>query len=98
MALNDSLSDMLARIKNAHQANKVSTLCLKSKLNLNVLSVLKDEGYIRDFKKIDKRINKNIVNKITLEAAVKNRDSYGGTSPENIKKEIIFSKEKWCND
>ena len=54
MALNDSLSDMLARIKNAHQANKVSTLCLKSKLNMNVLSVLKDEGYIRDFKNIEK--------------------------------------------
>ena len=35
MAFNDSLSDMLARIKNAHQANKVSTLCLKSKLNIN---------------------------------------------------------------
>ena len=55
MALNDSLSDMLARIKNAHQANKVSTLCLKSKLNINVLSVLKDEGYIRDFKNIEER-------------------------------------------
>ena len=55
MALNDSLSDMLARIKNAHQANKVSTLCLKSKLNMNVLSVLKDEGYIRDFKNIELR-------------------------------------------
>ena len=41
MAFNDSLSDMLARIKNAHQAKKVSTLCLKSKLNINVLSVLK---------------------------------------------------------
>ena len=26
MAFNDSLSDMLARIKNAHQAKKVSTL------------------------------------------------------------------------
>ena len=55
MALNDSLSDMLARIKNAHQANKVSTLCLKSKLNINVLSVLKNEGYIRDFKNIEER-------------------------------------------
>ena len=42
MAFNDSLSDMLARIKNAHQANKVSTLCLKSKLNMNVLTVLKE--------------------------------------------------------
>ena len=55
MAFNDSLSDMLARIKNAHQANKVSTLCLKSKLNTNVLNVLKNEGYIRDFKDIEER-------------------------------------------
>ena len=55
MALNDSLSDMLARIKNAHQAKKVSTLCLKSKLNINVLNVLKDEGYIRDFQNIEER-------------------------------------------
>ena len=55
MAFNDSLSDMLARIKNAHQANKVSTLCFQSKLNMNVLNVLKSEGYIRDFKKIEER-------------------------------------------
>ena len=55
MAFNDSLSDMLARIKNAHQANKVSTLCLKSKLNMNVLNVLKNEGYIRDYKDVEER-------------------------------------------
>jgi len=61
MAFNDSLSDMLARIKNAHQANKVSTLCLKSKLNINVLSVLKDEGYIRDFKDIEERKGVNSI-------------------------------------
>ena len=50
MAFNDSLSDMLARIKNAHKANKSFTSCFSSKLNSNVLSVLKEEGYIRDFK------------------------------------------------
>ena len=55
MAFNDSLSDMLARIKNAHKANKNFTLCYNSKLNANVLIVLKDEGYIRDFQKIDVR-------------------------------------------
>tara|TARA_B100000927_G_C16377957_1_gene434257 strand:- start:562 stop:960 length:399 start_codon:yes stop_codon:yes gene_type:complete len=55
MAFNDSLSDMLSRIKNAHQAKKVSTLCFKSKLNINVLNVLKNEGYIRDFKNIEER-------------------------------------------
>ena len=55
MAFNDSLSDMLARIKNAHNANKTFTSCNKSKLNLNVLSVLKDEGYIRDFQDVDQQ-------------------------------------------
>ncbi len=52
MAFNDALSDMLARIKNAHSAKKTYTSCFKSKLNINVLSVLKDEGYIRDFKDV----------------------------------------------
>ena len=55
MAFNDALSDMLARIKNAHSAKKSSTSCFKSKLNINVLNVLKEEGYIRDFKYIEER-------------------------------------------
>ena len=55
MSFNDSLSDMLARIKNAHNANKTFTSCNKSKLNLNVLSVLKDEGYIRDFQDVEQK-------------------------------------------
>ena len=55
MAFNDSLSDMLARIKNAHKANKSFTTCFCSKLNSNVLSVLKEEGYIRNFKKLKVR-------------------------------------------
>ena len=53
MSFNDSLSDMLARIKNAHKANKSFTSCFCSKLNSNVLSVLKEEGYIRNFKNVE---------------------------------------------
>ena len=60
MAINDLLSDMLARIKNAHKANKSYTSCYNSKLNTNVLSVLKDEGYIRDFN--DVQVRKGINN------------------------------------
>ena len=60
MSFNDALSDMLARIKNAHKARKSFTSCYKSKLNLNVLTVLKDEGYIRDFKNIE--VRKGIAN------------------------------------
>ena len=55
MAFNDALSDMLARIKNAHKARKSFTSCYKSKLNSNVLNVLKEEGYIRDFKDVEVR-------------------------------------------
>ena len=61
MAFNDSLSDMLARIKNAHKANKSFTSCLDSKLNTNVLNVLKDEGYIRDFKNVKIREGVNSI-------------------------------------
>ena len=60
MSFNDSLSDMLARIKNAHKANKSFTHCNSSKLNSNVLAVLKDEGYIRDFANVE--IRKGISN------------------------------------
>ena len=60
MAFNDSLSDMMARIKNAHRANKSFTSCYNSKLNANVLTVLKDEGYIRDFQNVE--IRKGISN------------------------------------
>ena len=60
MAYNDSLSDMLARIKNAHRANKSFTSCFGSKLNSNVLSVLKEEGYIRDFQSV--KVRKGIEN------------------------------------
>ena len=55
MSFNDSLADMLARIKNAHKANKSFTTCFCSKLNSNVLSVLKEEGYIRNFEKLKVR-------------------------------------------
>ena len=55
MAFNDALSDMLARIKNAHRAKKTFTSCFKSKLNENVLSVLKEEGYIRDYTNVENR-------------------------------------------
>ena len=61
MAFNDALSDMLARIKNAHRAKKSSTSCFKSKLNMNVLTVLKDEGYIRDFKDFEESKGVNFI-------------------------------------
>ena len=53
MSFNDSLSDMLTRIRNAHRVNKSITYCFSSNLNNNVLKVLKDEGYIRSYNSVD---------------------------------------------
>ncbi|WP_119169232.1 30S ribosomal protein S8 [Algihabitans albus] len=49
MAMSDPLGDLLTRIRNAQRAGKSAVLTPHSKLRLNVLDVLKREGYIRDY-------------------------------------------------
>lgn len=49
MSMNDPISDMLTRIRNAQQAEKVSVSMPSSKLKVAIARVLKDEGYIEDF-------------------------------------------------
>ena len=50
MAFVDPLGDMLARIRNAQRAHQSSVDTPFSRLRENVLSVLKREGYINDYK------------------------------------------------
>lgn len=52
MAMNDLLSDMIARIKNGQKARLAQVICRSSRLSANVLEVLKNEGYIRDYRTI----------------------------------------------
>ncbi|MEM8563342.1 MAG: 30S ribosomal protein S8 [Pseudomonadota bacterium] len=49
MSMQDPLSDMLTRIRNAQMAGKTQVEMPGSKLKAAVASVLKDEGYIEDF-------------------------------------------------
>jgi len=46
MSMSDPLADMLTRIRNGQQANKVEVSFPASKLKTSVLAVLKNEGYI----------------------------------------------------
>jgi small subunit ribosomal protein S8 len=56
MSLVDPISDMLTRIRNAYAVGK-DDLCLPaSKVKLAVLSILKEEGYIEDFKNEDSQL------------------------------------------
>ncbi len=49
MSMQDPLSDMLTRIRNAHSRAKVSVTMPSSKLKIAVANVLKEEGYISSF-------------------------------------------------
>ncbi len=49
MLLNDPLGDLLTRIRNAQMRKKAKVSSPSSKLRVNVLNVLQDEGYIRGF-------------------------------------------------
>lgn len=49
MSMNDPISDMLTRIRNAQQAERESVSMPSSKLKAAIAKVLKDEGYIEDF-------------------------------------------------
>jgi small subunit ribosomal protein S8 len=53
MAVNDPISDMLTRIRNAAANRAKTVLCLNSKVCRGIAGVLKDEGYIEDFDVLD---------------------------------------------
>ena len=50
MSMSDPIADMLTRIRNAQMAEKVSVAMPSSQLKVAIAKVLKDEGYIDDFR------------------------------------------------
>jgi small subunit ribosomal protein S8 len=49
----DPISDMLTRIRNANRVGRRLVLIPKSKICTGIAQVLKDEGYIEEFDKVD---------------------------------------------
>ena len=50
MSMTDPVADMLTRIRNGQSANKKQIVQPSSKLKLSIAKVLKEEGYISDFR------------------------------------------------
>lgn len=50
MSMSDPIADMLTRIRNAQMVEKLSVSLPSSKLKQAIAAVLKEEGYIDDFK------------------------------------------------
>jgi small subunit ribosomal protein S8 len=50
MSMTDPIADLLTRIRNAQQARKQEVTMAASKVKMAVVRVLKDEGYVNDFR------------------------------------------------
>ena len=55
MTMSDPLGDMLTRIRNGQSARKDTVISPASRFRLNVLDVLKRDGYIRDYSRVELR-------------------------------------------
>jgi small subunit ribosomal protein S8 len=53
MSMSDPIADMLTRIRNAQQVEKVDVAMPASKLKVAIAEVLKDEGYIDGFEVVN---------------------------------------------
>ncbi|HEY5764316.1 MAG TPA: 30S ribosomal protein S8 [Rhodocyclaceae bacterium] len=65
MSMSDPIADMLTRIRNAQLAEKATVAMPSSKLKIAIAEVLKDEGYVEDFRVRDAE------GKATLELGLK---------------------------
>jgi small subunit ribosomal protein S8 len=61
MAANDTISDMLTRIRNANLARHQTTEVPSTKMTRNIARVLREEGFIGEFEEAGEGVKKNLV-------------------------------------
>jgi small subunit ribosomal protein S8 len=61
MSMQDPISDMLTRIRNAGMASLLETSMPASKIKASLANVLKEEGYIKDFAEKGEGVKKELV-------------------------------------
>jgi small subunit ribosomal protein S8 len=71
MAANDTIADMLTRIRNANLARHQTVGIPATRMTRNIARVLKDEGFITDFSEVEGEAKPQLV--ITLKYKGKNR-------------------------
>jgi small subunit ribosomal protein S8 len=71
MAANDTIADMLTRIRNACLVKHQTTNVPSTKMTLSIAKVLKDEGFIGDYEETGEGLKKYLV--VSLKYKGKNR-------------------------
>jgi small subunit ribosomal protein S8 len=61
MSVNDPISDMLTRIRNAGMARQNETTMPATKILVPIAQILKEEGYIADYRVVEKRPQNQLV-------------------------------------
>jgi small subunit ribosomal protein S8 len=61
MSVNDPISDMLTRIRNAGMARQTETTMPSTKILVAIARILKEEGYISDFRVTERRPQDQLV-------------------------------------
>ncbi len=60
MTMTDPIADMLSRVRNANNAQHEAVSMPSSKLKVNIAEILKQEGYIADYKVEDVKVGKTL--------------------------------------
>ena len=62
MIVSDPIADMLTRIRNANMAGKQSVRIPHSKIKADIARLLKEEGFVKDYKLNETETNKSFLN------------------------------------
>jgi small subunit ribosomal protein S8 len=65
MSVNDPISDMLTRIRNAGMARQTETTMPATKILVAIAGILKQEGYIADFSVVEKKPQNQLTVKLS---------------------------------
>lgn len=68
MSVNDPISDMLTRIRNAGMARQSETTMPSTKILVAIAGILKQEGYIADFDVVEQKPQNKLVIKLSYAA------------------------------
>ncbi|MDC0835155.1 30S ribosomal protein S8 [Leptolyngbya valderiana BDU 20041] len=71
MAANDTIADMLTRLRNANLARHDTTQVPSTKMTRSIAQVLKNEGFISEFEEVGEGVKRHLV--VSLKYKGKNR-------------------------